>query len=703
MERKIVYEFINLHLTFIKHLTVFKMKTGNTFYRQVLFSVFCFTIFSLMGSNNFSNEFKITGSLLSELSLKPDNEKVIIWISFKDKGNNESTFSNPNTYLTQKSIERRRKVKPENALTDYTDIPVNSEYVHQLESAGIQIKQKSKWFNRVSCYASRVQIEQISDFDFVNKIDLVRTFRKNPEDVEFNKTFKEEDTDYNGTPNGVQYQLNYGNSLNQMELINAPMAHDSGYKGQGVLIASFDAGFDNLQHPVFDSMRVRGLRTYDFVNHDTNVANQSGQMGEGSHGTQTLSLVGGYKPGSLISPAFRSMYILAKTENTESETPLEEDNWIAAAEWADSLGADIITSSLGYIDMDFGSSHSYDWTWMNGDSCVITIGADLAVNKGITVLNSAGNEGFHSTHNTLGAPSDGDSVIAVGSCNLISKNRSSFSSVGLSVDGRIKPDVVALGSGNYVASPGSGNTGYTTGSGTSFSCPMTAGACAMLLSANPNLTPRQVWQFITQTADSSFAPNRRRGWGLINIWEAIKLARPKTLDLTVLSEGFYNSAADTTVRDTFRVYVRSSVSPYPVVDSAKLKLNNLGKGILTFTNVASGVNYYLQVIHRNALETWSKNPQSFSGTSMTYNFTTDSAKSFGNNLKKVGTKWVIFGGDPDQNDFVDLSDITLVFNDAAAFTSGYITSDLNGDNFADVTDILIAFNNASAFVGVQRP
>ncbi|MEO6695891.1 MAG: S8 family serine peptidase, partial [Ignavibacteria bacterium] len=249
-----------------------------------------------------------------------------------------------------------------------------------------------------------------------------------------------------------------------------------------------------------------------------------GQMGEGSHGTQTLSLVAGYKPGNLISPAFRSRYLLAKTENTESETPLEEDNWIAAAEWADSLGADIITSSLGYIGMDQGSSHSYDWQWMNGDSCLITIGADLAVNKGIIVCNSAGNEGFHSTHNTLGAPSDGDSVIAVGSVNS-DKKRSGFSSVGLTVDGRIKPDVVALGNGNIVAQSGPGNTGYSSGSGTSYSCPMTAGVCAVILSGNRNLTPMQMKQVLTQTADSSFAPNRRRGWGLINCWEALKLAR----------------------------------------------------------------------------------------------------------------------------------------------------------------------------------
>ncbi|MEO8209216.1 MAG: S8 family serine peptidase [bacterium] len=504
------------------------MKSNKTFTKIIISIIFGFSIISLLGSNNFSSKFKLSKSVMTELNVRSNDEKILVWIELTDKGNNvNSILSHPELFLTQKAIERRMKVKPLNALVDYTDIPVNSEYLNKLQNSGIEIKNKSKWFNRFSCYTNKVQIEQLINNDFVSRVDLVKTFKKNPNDLELKKNYESLQQDNNGNQNTSIHQLNYGESLEQMELINAPTAHDSGYKGQGVLIASLDAGFDNLQHPSFDSIRAHGLRTYDFVNGDTNVANESGQMGEGSHGTMTLSLVGGFRPGDLISPAFRSQYILAKTENTDSETPLEEDNWIAAAEWADSLGADIITSSLGYIGMDEGSSRSYDWTWMNGDSCIVTIGADLAVNKGIIVCNSAGNEGFNPTHNTLGAPSDGDSVIAVGSCNS-NKNRSGFSSVGLSVDGRIKPDIVALGSGNIVASPGAGSTGYTSGSGTSFSCPMTAGVCAVILSANHNLTPMQVRQVLTQTADSSFAPNRRRGWGLINCWEALKLGRNMT-------------------------------------------------------------------------------------------------------------------------------------------------------------------------------
>lgn len=656
----------------------------------------------MLGNNYFSSKYKISNQLLSEISLKNNDDKLLVWIEFKDKGSNyQSRLSNPSSFLTQKAIDRRKKVKPLNALVDFTDLPLYSEYVSELQNSGIQIKNKSKWFNRISCYANKMQIEQSANFDFVKSIDFVKKFKKNPNDIELNNPYPAVEED-NGGPNGVQYQLNYGSSLTQMDIMNAPMAHDSGYKGQGVLIASFDAGFDNLNHPVFDSMRVRGLRTFDFVNGDTNVADQSGQMGEGSHGTMTLSLVGGYRPSNLISPAFRSLYILAKTENTDSETPVEEDNWIAATEWADSLGADIITSSLGYITMDNGSSHSYNWTWMNGDSCFVTIGADLAVNKGIVVCNSAGNEGFHSTHNTLGAPSDGDSVICVGSINSPSKNRSSFSSVGLSVDGRIKPDVMALGSGNHVAAP-NGSTGYTSGSGTSFSCPLTAGVCGIILSANPNLTPRQVWQFLKQTADSTNTPNRLRGWGLINCWEAVKLARPKVLNLTQLIEGFYNSGSNTMVPDTIKVNLRNTSSPFAIVDSAKGMLNSSGAGVFNFMIAISGTNYYLQTLHRNGLETWSKTGQSFSPTQITYNFTTDSAKAFGDNLKKSGTKWVIYEGDVDQNDFVDVSDVTTVYNDAINFVSGYLLTDVNGDNFTDAVDVVLAYNNAVNFVSVIRP
>jgi subtilisin family serine protease len=501
------------------------MKNFNSF-KALLTVIAGSALILFSGSNNFSGEFKISKSLQSILNVTQPDSKVKVWVEFTDKGEDAvQLLGTPSNLLTQRSLDRRAKVKPAGSLVDITDVPLNSDYISDLTHSGIKIVQRSKWFNRVSVMADREEIMDMTSKHYVERVDVVRGFSKSINDIELVERPVTPEVDHNNNGNSPQ-SLNYGSSLAQMQIINGVAVHDSGYYGQGVVIASFDTGFDNLPHPAFDSLRARGFRSYDFVNHDTIVGNQNGQMGEGSHGTATLSLVGGYRPGNLIAPAFRSRFILAKTENTDSETPLEEDNWIAAAEWVDSLGADIITSSLGYIAMDQGSIRSYDWTWMNGDSCIITIGADMAVNKGIIVCNSAGNEGFHSTHNTLAAPSDGDSVIAIGSVNS-NRQRSSFSSVGLSVDGRIKPDLVALGNGNVVAASGSG-TGYSSGSGTSFSCPMAAGVCAMVLSANYSLTPMQVRELLKQTADSSFAPNRRRGWGLINAWETVKLAKLMT-------------------------------------------------------------------------------------------------------------------------------------------------------------------------------
>ncbi|MBK7629355.1 MAG: S8 family serine peptidase [Ignavibacteriales bacterium] len=218
------------------------------------------------------------------------------------------------------------------------------------------------------------------------------------------------------------------------------------------------------------------IATCDFVNHDPNVANQ-GDMGEGSHGTATLSIIGGFKEGQLVGPAYASNFILAKTENTDSETPVEEDNWIAGLEWADSIGVDVTSTSLSYLDYDSPFT-SYTWQDMDGNTALITIAADLAAGKGIVVVNAASNNGLNTSHNTLGAPADGDSVFTIGAVTS-SGTRSSFSSVGPTFDGRFKPDLMAMGSNVYHAS--SFGNSYSAGSGTSFSCPLAAGVCALII------------------------------------------------------------------------------------------------------------------------------------------------------------------------------------------------------------------------------
>ncbi len=455
--------------------------------------------------------------LKSILDSLPDDFSIKVWVYFINKGNDINRFfTNPQLIISNESIERRKKVLPQNSLIDFDDLPVNEEYINQIKNMVIEIKHRSKWFNAISVIVRPDQIKEIQNLPFVKKIELVERFRKKPEPVEEDLKFENE------LKNQEQYSplninvFNYGASLTQNQQINVVAVHNTGNYGQGVRICLMDAGFNRLSHEVFQNMNI--IATWDFVNNRPYVGDGQGGMGEGSHGTKTLSTIGGFKEGQLIGPAFGATYILAKTENTESETPIEMDNWIAALEWADSIGVDVTSTSLGYLEFD-PPYPSYNWTHMDGNTVPITIAADLAVKRGIVVVNSAGNEGYNSTRNTLVAPADGDSVIAVGAVTS-SGSRASFSSVGNTVDGRIKPDVMAMGSGVRVASPNSDN-GYTSSSGTSFSCPLAAGVAALILSENPNLTPMQVRDAMRNTASNSSSPNREMGWGILNAFQAV--------------------------------------------------------------------------------------------------------------------------------------------------------------------------------------
>jgi subtilisin family serine protease len=465
---------------------------------------------------------KYSEQLKSEITTTQANEKILCWIFFTDKGNNVHEYiSSPNSVVSEKSLKRRSKVLGKSNLLNYADVPVNEFYLNELENIGISVKQKSKWFNGVSAYVSKEVLSQIASLNFVNQIDIVYQLKKDyKEPVDENKT----ESLFIEQPAGI-YSYNYGNSYTQLEQIGVPAVHNLGITGQGVTVAVMDAGFNRLSHESFQSMNI--IAAWDFVNNDPGVGD-SADMGTGTHGTQTLSTIGGFKEGKLIGPAFAADYILAKTENTDSETPIEEDNWIAAVEWADSIGVDVTSTSLGYISFD-APFQSYTWQSMDGNTCRITIAADLAVARGIVVVNSAGNEGFHSTQNTLGAPADGDSVIAVGAVGS-SGTRVSFSSVGNTVDGRIKPDVMAMGSGVVVASTYS-NTNYSTASGTSFSCPLAAGVAALILSHNPSLTPMQVRDAMRNTASRANNPDREYGWGILNTLQAISFF-PVPVELT---------------------------------------------------------------------------------------------------------------------------------------------------------------------------
>ena len=476
---------------------------------------------------------KFSPQLNAIVSNANQNEELLVWVFFSDKGDNAQNYlSKPNTVVSEKSLKRRAKVLSEDKLISTTDLPVNQNYIEQIQSLGFQLKQKTKWLNGVSGWATTSELVQFANMPFVKQLDIVYRFRKeNFEEETVNDN--PEELNHNLSKLQETHSLNYGQSYTQLNQITVPQVHDLGYTGAGVTICMMDAGFDLLSHQAFSSMNI--IATWDFVNGDPNVQNGS-DMGDGSHGTSTLSLIGGFYEGELIGPAFGADFILAKTENTDSETPIEEDNWIAAMEWADSIGVDVTSTSLSYLDYD-PPYPSYTWEDMDGNTARITIGADYAVSLGIFVANSASNYGFDPNHNTLGAPADGDSVIAVGSVTS-SGSRSDFSSVGPTVDGRIKPDLMAMGSNDYHACNWN-NTCYGNGSGTSYSCPLLAGTAALLLQADPSLTPMQLATLMKNTASQSNNPDNLYGWGIINTYAAVQLIVTGVNNTTETPEDYY--------------------------------------------------------------------------------------------------------------------------------------------------------------------
>ena len=473
---------------------------------------------------------KFTPRLDAVISSANQNEELLVWVFFTDKGNEIQNYLNkPASVVSEKSLKRRAKVLSDDKLITEMDLPVNENFIEQIEAEGFRVKQKTKWFNGVSGWVTKTDLTKISYLPFVKQLDIVYRFRKDKFEEESLKDAQRELNQNLSKPEGTN-SFNYGQSLTQLSQITVPNVHDLGYTGQGVTICSMDAGFDNLAHEVFSTMNI--IAMWDFVDGDPDPSQG------GSHGTSTLSCIGGFKEGKLIGPAFGADFILARTEDIYSETPVEEDNWIAALEWADSIGVDVTSTSLSYLDYD-PPYPSYTWEDMDGNTALITIAADLAVKLGIFVVNSASNSGYNPNHNTLGAPADGDSVVAVGAVDG-SGLRASFSSVGPTTDppGRIKPDLMAMGEGVYVARSSS-PTSYGYSSGTSFSCPILAGASALLLEIDPSLTPIQLRELLKSTASQSNNPDNLYGWGIINTFTSAQSLLTNSESETDIPADFY--------------------------------------------------------------------------------------------------------------------------------------------------------------------
>lgn len=464
---------------------------------------------------NAQTENKLTTSLKDIIIENGEDTAIKAWIYFTDKGIQiESKLAAVEANLTPRALKRRLRNRGVGNLVDFKDVPVNQSYLQGIKTKVQKIRHKSRWLNAVSVEATGIALNEIESLSFVKKIDIVRETKES-------EPLREEEIptgsrQFNGT------QLNYGSSFDQNNQINTIPLHNMGYDGSGVLVCMLDAGFSNLQHEAFSQLNI--LHTWDFANGDSIVEDQPGQLGSRYHGTYTLSTLAGFKEGQFVGPAYGADFILAKTEITDSagffyERHVEEDNWVAGTEWADSLGADIISSSLGYLDQFTNGEPNYTGQDMDGNTTIATIGADIAASRGILVVNSAGNGGAATPPaNTLVGPADGDSVLAIGAVSS-SGTRASFSSMGPTADGRIKPDVMARGVSTVCASPYNSSV-FVGVSGTSLSCPLVAGAAALVLQVNPTWSNMQILEALKNTADNASSPNNAYGWGIINAYEA---------------------------------------------------------------------------------------------------------------------------------------------------------------------------------------
>ena len=440
-----------------------------------------------------------------------------VWVYFRDKGPNAT--ARMETLALSSRARARRALRGSTKGATFEDLPLAASYVAEVAGRVTRVRQQVAWLNAMSVEASADQIASLERLAFVARIDLVRGYRRRLDDEGAGRAQAAAASAGRSparTPAARSAAFDYGLSAGQLTQIGVPAAHEMGLHGEGVMVAVFDTGFDTLSHEAFAAMSI--VDRHDFVNGDEDVANGR-DRGEGSHGTETLSVLGGWAPGHLIGPAFNATYILAKTEDTSSETPVEEDNWAAAAEWAEARGADVISSSLGYLTFDPGFP-SYTPEDMDGQTAISTRAAERAAERGVVVVISAGNAGPSTLHNTLGAPADGRLVLAVGAVNS-SGARASFSSVGPSADGRIKPDVAAQGVAVTAAAPGTASA-YTSVNGTSFSCPLTAGVAALVLQARPTATVSEIEDVLRATASQAAQPDNLLGWGIVDATRAIQ-------------------------------------------------------------------------------------------------------------------------------------------------------------------------------------
>ncbi len=454
------------------------------------------------------------------------NEPVMVWVEFKDKQHSPYSLTHPHEFLSSRAIERRQK---QNIPFDHFDLPVSPFYVESLAvDTTITVFYTSRWLNGALLkISSNDFLQNLDEFDFILSWQDVKPVITSPE--------KNEKFDSNGSqqhqwsvsihekaidkfPFSIIHNYSgypeYGSSENQISLVNGQVLHGLGYKGEGKIIAVFDSGFraaDTLEafSYLWNSNKIMGFR--DFVEPGSDIFDTH------THGTYVLSVMGGYLPGDLSGSALGASYWLLRTEDVSSEFRIEEYNWLAGAEYADSVGADIINSSLGYTRFD-NPIQDYFYDDLDGQTTIVAKAANKAFNKGLLVVNSAGNYGSQ-TWMYVGSPADAHGVLAVGGTNS-EGIRVAFSSFGPTADGRVKPDIMAQAQGVAVANM-MGSVGQANG--TSFSSPLIAGMAACLWQKYPAANNEEIRNAIIRSADRYLLPDTIYGYGIPDFAKAIDI------------------------------------------------------------------------------------------------------------------------------------------------------------------------------------
>lgn len=454
-----------------------------------------------MGLQTKLNKTLLVGFIIlgSSQILAQDADRYFVFFKNKGAKTNQYALNQPSEYLTQRALDRRIK---ENVNIDSIDLPVNNDYISNIREAGVDVFFASKWLNGVLVEACGFEIAEIENLPFVDSTRLIAynsRLVKEQEQVQLPILFEE-------PPEVI------ADTRIQLMMLGADVMHSDSLVGEGVRIAVLDNGFKGVnrfkpfQH-IWENDLIIGTR--DFVENSGNV------FQFGSHGTSVFSIIGAkYVTDSteFYGIANGAEFILCVTEDAEGENTIEEYNWILAAEYADSLGVDVINSSLSYRTFDI-DEHDYSFDDIDGKTSIISKAASIAARKGIIVVNSAGNDGRRSSpSNLIHPPADADSILVVGSVDPDFR-RSAFSSVGPTADGRIKPDVAAFGNGVAIVR---GNGDIEKGGGTSFASPLIAGFAAGIMQAYPDWTSQEVIKAIKESGHNAEAPDSLVGYGVPN-------------------------------------------------------------------------------------------------------------------------------------------------------------------------------------------